>query len=50
MIILLSVMGVLGVFILVLFLIDSINHLKWLNEQEKYWDDMKKRREERDRV
>lgn len=45
-IVFLGLMGVLGVFILILFLIDTINHLGWLREREKYWDDMKKKREE----
>jgi hypothetical protein len=30
------------------FLRDTDNHLKWMNEQEKFWDDMKKEREERE--
>jgi hypothetical protein len=35
----------LGSFIL---LKETDNHLKWIREQEKFWDDMKKEREERE--
>lgn len=30
------------------FFLDTIQHNKWLNEQEKYWDDVKKQREEKE--
>lgn len=35
---------------LLLFLVDTYNHMKWLKEQEKYWDNVKKSREEKERA
>jgi hypothetical protein len=51
--ILLTVLAILGtalfIFCMVAFVIDTNNHIKYLNKQEKYWDDKKKEREKLDK-
>ena len=47
-ILLIFIVAVLMILGLVGFLIDTIQHNKWLNEQEKYWSNVKRQREEKE--